>query len=111
MDIITRLRIFLGIALDDTNLIEDDIFPQFLSNIQHEEGNAVQVIISSVTFTELNMGELLAANMIYAWTRDDISGNFVLYSDKERLANFDLVVLQKLERTGSAIIPTSKWWE
>ena len=111
MDLLTRLRIFLGLAADDANVVADDIFPQFLADIQHEQGNAVQLVISSLLFTEENMGELLAADLIYYWFADEATGNFVLYSDKERLAKFDITVLAELERTGAASVPPVKWWE
>jgi len=110
MTLLQRLRALLGLSQNpQSNIIVDDLFQQFLNRSQHAEGNAVQMLVSSAAFTETNMGELMSADLIYGWYADD-NGDYVLYSDRERLSRFDMEALRELDIAGLARSPQRPWW-
>jgi hypothetical protein len=110
MSLIERLRLLLGLPVKpQANIVIDDIFQRFIERSSHAEGNAVSIEIVPGMFTEQNMGELLADDLIYGWNYTE-SGNFLLYSDRDRLSRFDLESLRQLELNGVARSPARQWW-
>lgn len=110
MTLIDRLRIFFGLPQTPaTNLVVDDIFQKFITDSTHQEGNAVCITITPGVFTEQNIGELLAEDLIYGHCQLE-NGDWMLYSDKQRLARFDLESLRQLEMNGIAKVPAKQWW-
>lgn len=96
MSIFDRIRAFLGLTPDTTNLVEDDLFESFITKIQHQEGSAVEAAISAQVFNADQMFALMQDDFIYYYYLDEATNHFIIYTDKERLARFDITNLHQL---------------
>lgn len=90
MSIFDRIRAFLGLTEDAVNIVDDDLFAEFLTKIQHEDGSAVEAAISAQVFSADQMFTLMQDDFIYYYYLDELSNCFVIYTDKERLSRFDI---------------------
>ena len=96
MSIFDRIRAFLGLTQDTANIVDDDLFAEFLTKIQHEDGSAVEAAISAQVFTAEQMFALMQDDFIYYYYLDEATDNFIIYTDKERLSRFDIDNLHQL---------------
>jgi hypothetical protein len=121
MKIIDAIKARLGIKKDDINIVVDDIHARFLQDIAHSEGSAVQFELSSQTFSDVDVSDMLNDGLIYMFHRaanpdgsvdEDPTANWVVYSDKDRLArSFDPAVLQTLEKSGLCRASKHRSWD
>jgi len=96
MSIFERIRAFLGLSSDTTNIVDDDLFANFFTAIQHEDGSAVEAAISAEIFSVEQMSALMQDDFIYYYYLDESTNHFIIYTDKDRLSRFDIDNLHQL---------------
>ena len=110
MNIFDRIRAFLGLTQDTTNIVDDDLFANFLTAIKHEDGSAVEAAISAEVFSADQMFALMQDDFIYYYYLDELSNCFIIYTDKERLSRFDIDNLHQLHIINAITeLPTPTW--